>query len=104
MKSGRAVLDFGTFPGAAHTSVAVAGQSDIPADAIISAWIDRRETADHSADEHTVERIAITAGDVVAGTGFTVHGVLSDQATPATGNAPLAYGQFAVAWSWEARR
>jgi hypothetical protein len=107
MASGRAVLDFGAFPGASHTSVAVAGLSDIPSNAIVRAWIDRRATTDHSADEHTVETIQVTAGDVVAGSGFTIHGSLVDQAVPqgaANGNAPLAYGQYGVCWSWEVSR
>jgi hypothetical protein len=103
MASGLAVVDFGDFPGSTHASVAVAQQAEIPSDAIVRAWIDRRATTDHSADEHTVERFVVTAGDVVAGTGFTIHVVLQDTALPPSGAAPMAWGEWGVAWEWSRR-
>ena len=65
-------MDFGAFPGASHTSIAVTGQAAILATSIVQAWIRPVATADHTADEHMVETIRVEAGDLVAGVGFTV--------------------------------
>lgn len=105
MANGKAVLDFGTFPGSTHTSITVTGQTGLRADSAITVDMLRRATADHSEDEHSVERFHVTAGDIVADTGsggsFTIHGVLVDQQMdPTNTRDPQTHGQWFVAWSW----
>lgn len=80
---GTAELDFGLFPGDTHATVVVTGQSGIVAGSRLEAWLEPGDTVDHSSDEHIVEspNLRIIAADVVAGTGFTIHGVY--QASPA---------------------
>lgn len=75
MPSGTATLDFGAFPGSSHATVAVTGQAAIVAGSLVGAWMRPVATADHTADEHLVEPISVIAGDIVAATGFTIHGV-----------------------------
>jgi hypothetical protein len=69
---GSTTVTFGAFPGASDTSVAVTGQAAILAGSLVEAWILPAATADHTADEHWVETIQVRAGNVVAGTGFTI--------------------------------
>jgi hypothetical protein len=91
---GTATLDFGAFPGATDATVAVTGQGSILAGSLAEAWIVPAATADHSIDEHVVEELEVHARDVVAGTGFTIHGV-----SRANGDT-RPYGQFNVGWVW----
>lgn len=72
--TGTATLDFGAFPGASDTSIAVTGQTGIVAGSIVQAWLRPVDTADHLADEHLVETLRIEVGNIVAGTGFTIYG------------------------------
>lgn len=73
---GTSTLDFGSAPGTNIATVAVTGQAEIPADAYIEAWFQGDSTADHNAYEHLYvfpQRVGLVCGDIVAGTGFTVH-------------------------------
>jgi hypothetical protein len=72
--TGTATLDFGAFPGASDASIAVTGQAAIVAGSIVQAWLRPEDTADHKADEHMVETMQVFAGNIVAGTGFTIYG------------------------------
>lgn len=94
MATGSASLNFGAFPGSSHTTVAVTGQAAILAASLVEAWLLPAATVDHSTDEHVVESLRVMASDIVAGTGFTIHGVNSGQ-----GDAML-YGVFNVGWVW----
>ena len=85
---GSALLDFGVFPGASDASVAVTGQAAILAGSLAEAWIFPAATADHSADEHLVETLTVMAGNVSAGTGFTIYGVNSCQVNEPVEVAP----------------
>jgi hypothetical protein len=96
--TGTALLNFGTFPGSSDASVAITGQSEIVASSIVQAWIYPAATADHTADEHIVEEFVVSAGNIVAGTGFTIYGV--SQIPPSPNDLPLIYGQWSVAWRW----
>jgi hypothetical protein len=99
MATGTATLDFGAFPGATDASVAVTGQTGIVAGSLVGAWIRPVATAEHSADEHWVEGLAIAAGNIVAGTGFTIYGrVIDDQAYT---KASRLYGTWTIAWAWD---
>ena len=74
---GAAVVDFGAFPGGTDASVAVTGQAGILAGSTVRAWLVPVATADHSADEHLIAatQIDVIAGNIVAGTGFTIYAV-----------------------------
>lgn len=100
--TGTATLDFGAFPGAADTSVAVSGQTAIQAGALVEAWLLPTATADHSVDEHILasDAISVVAGNVVAGTGFTIYGLNAAMAEVSLGDEYHIYGQWVVAWAW----
>jgi hypothetical protein len=76
---GTASLDFGAFPGGSDATVAVTGQVAILAGSLVEAWILPAATADHSADEHVMESLKVFAGNIVAGTGFTIYGANTSQ-------------------------
>jgi hypothetical protein len=84
--TGTTTVNFGAFPGSSDTSVAVTGQASIVAGSIVSAWIRPVATADHTADEHWVETIEIAAGNISAGTGFTIYAKNTNQI-----NEPVTY-------------
>lgn len=128
--SGTATLNFGAFPGASDASVAVTGQAGIVSGSLVEAWLRPEATADHSADEHMAETLKVLAGNIVAGTGFTIYGLNTSQlneplAPPGAGRRHVAhttvgnnfkgpgdqnpsvggkgtriYGQWTCAWVW----
>lgn len=109
-QQGITTINFGAFPGAAYSSVAVTGQAGIVAGSLVEAWIRPVATGSHTADEHLVDPPRVIAGDIIAGTGFTIHGFIEDfhqitrlEGSPEGGlnnNAPLCFGQWTVAWCW----
>jgi len=109
MAQGTATLDFGTFPGATDVALAITGQTGILSGSLVEAWIFPTTTTDHSADEHWVDPPEVFAGSVVAGTGFTIFGVVKKRADvgPLTDStrirnvdAPMLYGKWTVGWVW----
>lgn len=120
--TGAAVLDFGGFPGASDASVAVTGQAGIVSGSTVEAWLRLEDTGDHSADEHLLETLKVTAGNIVAGVGFTVYGVNVNQVCEQSalqlgrtvgpgagvnavrpergGGGTRIYGQWNVNWRW----
>jgi hypothetical protein len=110
--TGYTTLDFGAFPGAADTSVAVTGLAAIAAapTGFVEAWVYPTATSDHSADEHLVENIRVVAGTIIAGTGFTIYGYASTPDIPSDAidgtfspkprNGHRLYGQWTVAYAW----
>ena len=109
---GTAILDFGVFPGKSDTSVDVTGQATIAAASLAEAWIRPVATADHSADEHMLETLKIFAGNILAGTGFTIYGFNTSEIYEVPvgktnlnrggqfGTGTRIYGQWTVAWVW----
>lgn len=110
---GTATIDFGVFPGKSDASVAVTGQTGIASGSLVEAWMFPVATGDHTADEHLVETIRVTAGNIVAGTGFTIYAFNTNQLVEDDGAArsvrcskvsmfkePMIYGQWTVAWVW----
>jgi len=91
---GTATLDFGTFPGSADASVAVTGQLGIVSGSLVEAWVVPAATSDHSLAEHYIDPPIVMAGEVVAGTGFTIRGFNQE------GGVPRCYGKWNVAWAW----
>lgn len=71
---GTALLDFGAFPGASDASLFVSAPT-IGAGNLVEAWIFPAATADHSADEHIFETLRVVAGNIAAGSGFTIYGI-----------------------------
>lgn len=98
---GTATLDFGAFPGKSDASVDITGQASILAGSLADAWLRPVATSDHSADEHMVETLEVYAGNIVAGTGFTIYGFNTSQLNePATARGTRIYGQWTIAWVW----
>ena len=98
--SGTTSVDFGVFPGKSDASVAVTGQGSIVAGSIVGAWIRPVATADHTADEHWVETLEVFAGNIVAGTGFTIYARNTNQINDSKNGGPRIYGAWTVAWAW----
>jgi hypothetical protein len=104
--SGTATLDFGAFPGKSEASIAVTSETGIVAGSLVEAFrLPTVATADKTTDEQLVERLRVTASDIVAGTGFTIRGY--DDASPSwkTANDGIAedyrlYGKFLIGWVW----
>jgi hypothetical protein len=114
---GTTTIDFGAFPGASDTSIAVTGQAGIVAGSLVEAWIRPVATADHTADEHWVETIKVVAGNIVAATGFTIYGLNTNSINEPQalhserfrdtkyepingGKGTRLYGVWTVAWCW----
>ena len=103
---GTTTVNFGAFPGSSDTTAVVTGQAGILAGSLVEAWIFPVATSDHSADEHSLENIYVTAGNIAAGTGFTIYArdanQLYEQAKGRmpSGSQPVIYGQYTVAWVW----
>jgi hypothetical protein len=107
---GTTTLNFGVFPGASDASVTVTGQAGIVAGSLVEAWLLPAATADHTADEHNVETLKVIAGNIIAGTGFTIFGMNTNQINepvlfPTARNSSggigtRVYGAWNVAWVW----
>jgi hypothetical protein len=92
MPTGRTILDFGPWPGSSQASTSVVGQLGIQFTSFVSADISLwAPTADHSIDEHRVEQLKVTAGNIVGGDGFTIYGECLNS---------LTYGQYTIDWVW----
>jgi hypothetical protein len=98
--SGKTTVDFGAFPGALDVAKAITGQAGIVAGSLVEAWLIPEATADHSADEHLIDGPAITAGNIVAGTGFTIYAKIAKDPTPPRGDPHRVYGLWTVGWVW----
>ena len=76
-----------------QASVVVTGQTTIPADALVEAWVQAGDsTVDHDEDEHRVDRMRLRCGDVQAGVGFTIFAELI---------RGTALGQYQCRWAWQ---
>lgn len=109
MAQGTVTLDFGAFPGKTDATVSVTGQTGITGSSLVEAWIFPTATADHSVDEHWVDPPEVFAGNVVAGAGFTIYGVVkkrsdigqrSDSLRVTNIDNPRIYGQWTIGWVW----
>ena len=122
--SGVTTIDFGAFPGGSDATVTVTGQTGIVAGSVVQAWLVAQATADHTADEHRVETISVTCGNIVANTSFDIYaqntsqlteplavaGVSTFRSAAATlygyagssvgGQGTRIYGQWTVHWRW----
>lgn len=94
MNSGTAVLDFGTVPGANTTSVNVIGQTNILLTSTVHVFLMSDTTVSgatgHNVEEHKLVPLRLSAGNIVAGTGFTIYADTDWRLT----------STFQVRWSW----
>jgi hypothetical protein len=90
--AGYATADFGSSgAGNSDVQINITGQTDITLSSVVIAAVSPAATATHTADEHAVEEIEVTAGNIVAGTGFTIY--------VRTRNTALR-GAWNIAWNW----
>ena len=90
--AGTTTIDFGAFPGGSDATATVTGQAGILAGSVVQAWLVAQPTADHTADEHRVETISVTCGNIVAGTGFTIYAQNTSQINePLTMSSPARF-------------
>jgi hypothetical protein len=91
--TGTATIDFGAAPGSNEASVAVTGQAAIGAGSDVEPYFRGDDTTtDHNADDHKYAAllISVTAADLVAGTGFTIHARSTEEME----------GTFKIRWVW----
>lgn len=88
---GFTTVDFGAHPGSNDCSAVITGQTGIVTGSFVEAWISQTSTSDHNAEEHLVDPPKITAGNILAGVGFTIY---------ASSTNAKFYGQWSVAWRW----
>ena len=87
--TGTTTVDFGS----RETSVqkVITGQASILAGSLVEAWLFPALTASNQPDNHWFDDLHVTAGNVVAGTGFTIT---------VKCNQGVAHGVFNIAWVW----
>lgn len=89
---GTASIDAGAIGAQSNeATLDITGQAGILSGSLVEAWVRLEATAEHSADEHRVEELEVRAGNIVAGTGFTIY--------LRCRNGPL-YGNWTIAWVW----
>jgi hypothetical protein len=89
--TGLAELDFGAFPGDVNITQTVTGQADIVSGSVVEVYIEPKDTADHTIDEHIIEAPRVFAGLISVGVGFSIYGMALDD---------RAYGLWNVRWVW----
>lgn len=88
--TGTASIDFGATPGTNFVSVNILGQTGITGTSKVKVFKAIQATASHNEYEHVVVPLNLSAGNIVAGTGFTIY---------ATTDLRLD-GTFNVNWEW----
>jgi hypothetical protein len=90
---GTATINFGSGTGSATSTATVTGQAAIGASSRIRVWFMAVATAHHNAEEHGLifpTRVGLSAGNIVAGVGFTIYAETELQLT----------GDVSVCWEW----
>lgn len=110
MPQGTTSINFGAFPGVSDVTATVTGQTGIAGTSLVEAWIYPTATSDHSVDEHWVDPPNVKAGNIVAGTGFTIYGSAQPQDAQSLsqslslintgGDSARPYGLWTCAWVW----
>lgn len=92
--SGQTTVSAGAAPSTSNEVVqTVTGITGISAaNSELEAWIQPKDTTDHSADEHCIEDLNVKAYNIADNTGFDIR--LRCE------NGPL-YGDWNVAWAWD---
>jgi hypothetical protein len=77
MYDGYAIIDFGGIPGTNIVSTVVTGQTNILTTSMVNLFMMADTTVSgalgHNAEEHKIVPIKLTAGNFLAGTGFTIY-------------------------------
>ncbi len=71
--TGTTEVDFGTHPGSTYVTVDVIGQTGITTSMKAFAVVAAEASADHSVDEHVLEDIKVTTGNIIDGVGFSIY-------------------------------
>jgi hypothetical protein len=89
---GTGTVNFGSFPGSNESNLTITGQSQITTNAKIQVYVMAESTADHTVSDHTYLPLfaQFTAGNIAAGTGFTIYGRSTEK----------LQGTFKVNWEW----
>lgn len=91
--TGSATINFGSSPGTAEATIAVTGQTLLSGSSKVETWIMETTTGGNTALDHrTLAALCrVTAGTLIAGTGFTIFAYL-----------PLgkAVGTYTIQWAW----
>lgn len=90
--TGTATLNFGAIGATGNeASIVITGQAAIVAASLVEAWLRLEATAEHPLDDLKYDPVRITAGNIVAGTGFTIYGFMADG---------HGYGTYSIGWVW----
>jgi hypothetical protein len=98
MSTGIAALDFGAFPGKSDAALDVATVGVIST-SMVEAWIAPAATADHSADEHRVEGLKVTAVWKV-NDAITINGIEASPVASPVNEGHRLYGVWNIGWVW----
>lgn len=90
--AGTGELDFGAYPGDGYATLLVTGQTGLLSFGQVRAMIHPVDTVDHTADEHRVVEMVVTASAIVPGVGFTIAGYI--------GGGGKTTGLWSVQWNW----
>lgn len=89
---GTATINFGAIGSVGNrSSVNVTGQASILSNSAVEGWLRLEATAEHPVDDLLIDPVKVIAGNIVAGTGFTLYAEMP------YGNA---YGNYKVDWAW----
>lgn len=88
MPVGVATVDFGA--GSWEAKAVVTGRADITSASKVEPFVMATPSADHSADEHRIERLSAIGGEIVDGVGFSIW-------VKPLGNHPLR-GEWTIHW------
>jgi len=86
---GTVTVDFGT--GKLDTNAVVTGQASILSGSLVEGWLSGAATSNNLNDAGFADPLDVFAGDIVAGTGFTVYVMCRNGS---------AFGQYVVNWVW----
>lgn len=87
---GTTTIDFGTAPGTNYTSIVLTGLTNVLSTSHCEAFLMADTTSYHNAYEHMIVPITLRCGNIVEGTGFTIHASTELRLT----------GTFSVRWVW----
>jgi hypothetical protein len=64
---------------------------------VVQAWLVAQSTVDHTADEHRVETISVTCGNIVANTSFDIYATNTSQLNEPETDAGVSRSRSAAA-------
>lgn len=90
--AGAVTIDFGNFPGLNEITATITGQATIVSGSKVTAWLSPLVTSNHTVEDHlfALNIINVTAGNIVAATGFTIYARSMDK----------LQGVYNLNWMW----